>query len=112
MALSFRHRHVAPAAAALYAHGNDGIASDLHGLELSIARTQERLCTVMFLAVHQDLAMPMQHHPAEQAPVLVVTIHDQRDRGIVEEIAHALEHRAWMTLGFVIHGDIEGELFD
>src|SRR3954447_25738781 len=112
MALSSRHREVAPVAAALYPHGDDGIAGDLHRFELSIACAQESLCAVMFLAVDKDLAVPVEHYPAEQTPVFVVTVNHQSDRRIIEEIAHALEHRTRAPLRLVVHGDVEGNLFD
>src|ERR1700716_2680361 len=69
---------VAPACRSLNANGDDGILCNLHGAELRIAGTQQRLRLLVFCAAAQDFGTPAQHDPAEPCPILIVAVDDQR----------------------------------
>src|SRR5262249_10351951 len=61
---------VAPACRSLDANGDDRIICNLHGAELRIAGTQERLRVAVFRPFVEDFGVPAQHDPAEPRPIL------------------------------------------
>ena len=86
---------------------DDGISCNLHGAELRVAGTQERLRIPVFLALAQYFGAPAQHHPPEPRPVLLVAIHDDRDRRVLGDVPQPLKRGDRAPLRFFVNGDVE-----
>src|SRR4249920_3406252 len=74
---------IAPTRRPFDAHGDDRMLRDLHRLELRVPGTEQRLRLVVFGTIGENFGVSVQHDPAEQVPILSVTIDDDGDRRIL-----------------------------
>jgi hypothetical protein len=86
---------------------DDWKRSDLHGIQLTVARTEQYLRVIMLFALAQDFRAPMQHDPPEAGPVFVVPIDHHCNRRVLDYVSQALEHGAGPAFRFFVDRDVE-----
>src|SRR5437763_3304782 len=55
----------------------------------------------------QDLGTSAQHHPTKPCPVLIIAVHDYRNRGIFCNVSQSLQRNRGSSFRLVVYGDVE-----
>ena len=85
-------------------HGDDGKLLDLHGGELRVARSQQRLCPVVVASGGQDLRPSVHHDPGEAPPVFFIAVEHDGHLRIVGDVAQPLQRPGTLPLRLLVDG--------
>ena len=79
-----------------------------------LSRTVDAHCLRFVLSrpAAQDFGSPTQHDPAETHPILIISIDDDRNRRILDDIAHPLERSPGLALRLLVDRDREHVIDD
>src|SRR3712207_5667476 len=88
--------------------GDDRVLLYPHPLVLVVFAAQEpHGVSVLPGARLQKPSLPADHDEGQEAPVLGVTVGDEGDARVLEDVSHPLEARRRDTLGLLVEGDVD-----
>jgi hypothetical protein len=98
---------IAPARDSLDVDGDNRKVPNLHGVELSIARSKQRLRPIVLDASSQNFSPSLQHDPGEAPPVFVITVEHDGHSGVFGDVAQPLQCSATIPLRLLVDGKVD-----